>query len=244
MGKKEEQKEHKKEEHNENKKQEEQEQEQHKKEDNKSKETPKKVFEDEEDDEDLECTNFTLLNEEVEKLKLRLFLKGLSGLIADRRYRLKTYKNVVVGNEMVRWLINVGEAKNVQDAIDIGNRFIDFDYMHHVADDHRFKNEPLFYRFREFESITKNEDRSMSVTNLRQSCKIGKEGYVFKKGFQFWTSKYMLLRLDGGSLFIFDSETSTKPKRIIKIDKNYTVREVPNAKKGYHCFRVSGKKES
>ena len=59
---------------------------------------------------------------------------------------------------------------------------IDYDYLHHVTDEHTFKNEHLFYRFRDDENTDK-EDREMSVAKVRQSCNIGKEGYVIKKMF-------------------------------------------------------------
>lgn len=69
-------------------------------------------------------------------------------LIKDRRYHLRTYQKSFVGSEFVHWLIQTGEAANVEEAVRLGQALLESGIIHHVCDDHQFKNELLFYRFR------------------------------------------------------------------------------------------------
>lgn len=136
------------------------------------------------EEEDDKCLDYEALNVEAEQLKFRLFAvrisqnnntiklyvhlislilpilspqKGLADLIKDRRYFLKKYTKVLIGSEMVQFLIEKKEAKDVNEAIEIGNKLIDFDYMHHVHDEHTFKNDSFFYRFRDDEEDDNKE---------------------------------------------------------------------------------------
>ena len=67
--------------------------------------------------------------------------------IKDRRYRLKTYGSCFLGSDAVSWLVSSGVAADVDQAVALGNALLDEGIIHHVVRDHRFKNEPLFYRF-------------------------------------------------------------------------------------------------
>ena len=71
--------------------------------------------------------------------------------IEDRRYLLRTYEKCFIGAEAVTWLIRKGHAVNEADAIELGQFLLSNGYFHHVTRDHTFKNEYLFYRFREDE---------------------------------------------------------------------------------------------
>ena len=66
--------------------------------------------------------------------------------IADRRYGLKTYSKVFLGSEAVSWLIR-HEKATLAEAIAIGKLMVKQNIIHHILDEHNFKNEPLFYRF-------------------------------------------------------------------------------------------------
>eukprot|EP01119_Soliformovum_irregulare_P024547 TRINITY_DN8816_c0_g1_i1.p1 TRINITY_DN8816_c0_g1~~TRINITY_DN8816_c0_g1_i1.p1 ORF type:complete len:292 (+),score=52.11 TRINITY_DN8816_c0_g1_i1:224-1099(+) len=77
-----------------------------------------------------------------------LFRLGLDDLIGDRRYNLKKHKEVIVGEEFVRWLIDKDQAKTMEEAVEIGQRFIDYDFMCHVQSEQPFKNTSLLYRFK------------------------------------------------------------------------------------------------
>ena len=74
-------------------------------------------------------------------------MHGVSGLeIKDRRYGLKTYSQVFTGSEAVSWLIKHEKATKAE-AIAIGKLMIEQRIIHHVLDEHNFKDEALFYRF-------------------------------------------------------------------------------------------------
>ncbi len=74
-------------------------------------------------------------------------MRGKDGLkIKTRRHKLKLYQRCFLGNETVDWIvenIKIDRAK----AIKVGQKLIDKKVIHHVTDDHEFKDEPLFYRF-------------------------------------------------------------------------------------------------
>ncbi len=79
--------------------------------------------------------------------------------IKTRRHKLKLYHRCFLGNEAIDWLVenlNLTRAK----AIKIGQKLIDKKIIHHVTDEHNFKDEPLFYRF------YKDEDKSIWTDDL------------------------------------------------------------------------------
>ncbi len=66
--------------------------------------------------------------------------------IKDRRYRLTSYPQCFVGNEVVKWI----EAKyslSKPEALRLGQELIDLKIIHHVADEHDFRDDYFFYRF-------------------------------------------------------------------------------------------------
>ena len=74
-------------------------------------------------------------------------MRGEHGVnIQDRRYGLKVYSKVFLGSEAVSWLIQHEKATKAE-AIAIGQMMIEQNIIHHVLDEHDFKNDPLFYRF-------------------------------------------------------------------------------------------------
>ncbi|BAQ64687.1 hypothetical protein GM3709_1452 [Geminocystis sp. NIES-3709] len=74
-------------------------------------------------------------------------LRGKEGLeIKDRKYRLTTYHKCFVGSEAIEWM----EKRYIlskSEAIRLGQELIDLKIIHHVTDDHEFKNGFFFYRF-------------------------------------------------------------------------------------------------
>lgn len=70
--------------------------------------------------------------------------------IRDRAYGFpsRTYPKCFVGREAVARLIEEGIATDAEDAVRIGNMLLDAGVFRHVLDEHAFKNEKLFYRFR------------------------------------------------------------------------------------------------
>ena len=74
-------------------------------------------------------------------------MHGETGLpIKDRRYGLKTYQQVFTGIEAVAWLMEREKATRAE-AIEIGKIMVKQGIIHHVLDEHDFKDEALFYRF-------------------------------------------------------------------------------------------------
>ena len=74
-------------------------------------------------------------------------MRGSNGLeIQDRRYGFKIFHKTFLGSEAVEWLIKHERATRPE-AIAIGQLMIEQGIIHHVLDEHEFKDEPLFYRF-------------------------------------------------------------------------------------------------
>ena len=66
--------------------------------------------------------------------------------IKDRWYRLKIYHQCFIGSEGIEWLKEFFQI-SIDEAIDIGQRLIEEDWLHHVCDDHSFRDGYFFYRF-------------------------------------------------------------------------------------------------
>ncbi|MBP0003037.1 MAG: mechanosensitive ion channel [Cyanobacteria bacterium SBC] len=79
-------------------------------------------------------------------------MRGSDGVeIKNRRFGLRTYPNAFVGTDAVEWLMRTQKA-SLKVAIQLGQLLIDRGIIHHVHDEHDFKNERLFYRFYKDES--------------------------------------------------------------------------------------------
>ena len=65
--------------------------------------------------------------------------------VKDRNYRGTLYPRCFVGSEAGEWIQAQGHTVN--EALSMGQQMIDLSLMHHVHDEHPFKNENLFYRF-------------------------------------------------------------------------------------------------
>lgn len=66
--------------------------------------------------------------------------------LEDRKFRLKTYKQVFVGSDAVDYLIQSGAATSRQDAVELGKALQQMNLFEHVLRDHSFEDEYLFYR--------------------------------------------------------------------------------------------------
>lgn len=84
---------------------------------------------------------------EINLRELVTRLRDIGGIrIEDRKFNLINYPRCFLGDQLVEWLIETLDISE-RDAIEIGQRLIDEQWIHHVTDEHRFKNEYLFYRF-------------------------------------------------------------------------------------------------
>lgn len=56
---------------------------------------------------------------------------GAPGMIADRKYHLHTYKQCFVGNEFVSWLVEEGDVKDRDEAIEFGKKLVKANIIRH-----------------------------------------------------------------------------------------------------------------
>ncbi|MEM9163425.1 MAG: mechanosensitive ion channel domain-containing protein [Cyanobacteria bacterium P01_F01_bin.4] len=78
-------------------------------------------------------------------------MRGPEGLtIQDRRFRLTVYQKCFVGSEAVTWMVKTQKATR-EAAVRLGQLLVERGILHHVIDEHAFKDEYLFYRFYEDE---------------------------------------------------------------------------------------------
>lgn len=90
-------------------------------------------------------------SEKINLYDLIAKMRGEKGLeIKTRRYQLKLYKRCFVGSEAVDWLVDHLKISR-QQSVAIGRKLIHKKVIHHVGDEHSFKDENLFYRFYEDE---------------------------------------------------------------------------------------------
>jgi small-conductance mechanosensitive channel len=82
---------------------------------------------------------------DLEQLAARM--RGADGVaIADRRHLLSLYPRCFVGADAVDWLMRTEDLAR-DEAIRLGQRLVDRGLLHHVLDEHPFRDGPLFYRF-------------------------------------------------------------------------------------------------
>jgi hypothetical protein len=85
--------------------------------------------------------------EDFEIQDLVVQMRGKDGLeIRDRRFGLHVYTNCFVGSEAVQWLMQQQLASR-EEAIKLGKVLVERGIIHHVTDEHNFKDDYLFYRF-------------------------------------------------------------------------------------------------
>jgi Domain found in Dishevelled, Egl-10, and Pleckstrin (DEP) len=86
---------------------------------------------------------------ELQSFVAKMRAKG--GLdIKARPYKLKLYHRCFVGSEAVSWMVENLKFSR-QEAVAFGQKLIDKKILHHVCDEHQFKDEQIFYRFYEDE---------------------------------------------------------------------------------------------
>jgi len=71
--------------------------------------------------------------------------KCVQDLVRDRRWRMKRYRSVFCGNELVDWLILVGLAHDRGEAIKYGRHLLVGRIIRHTESEHHFFDLPYFY---------------------------------------------------------------------------------------------------
>lgn len=81
--------------------------------------------------------------------QLALEMRSPKGVeIKTRRQKLKLYQRCFLGNEAVDWMVQRVKVSR-PDAVKLGQKMLEKGLIMHVLDEHPFKDEGLFYRFRE-----------------------------------------------------------------------------------------------
>jgi hypothetical protein len=80
--------------------------------------------------------------------------------IENRRYRLTIYKSCFIGREAVIWLMTSLKLSR-KNAILLGQRLVKEKWIHHVTDEHTFKDQHLFYRFYEDEQPEDKQEENL-----------------------------------------------------------------------------------
>ncbi|XP_060534255.1 lysosomal cholesterol signaling protein [Cylas formicarius] len=68
-------------------------------------------------------------------------------IAADRRWRLKTYKNVFTGTRFVDWMVEVGLARDRVEAVNYGRHLIEGKVLKHINGVYHFYDRGLLYTF-------------------------------------------------------------------------------------------------
>lgn len=116
--------------------------------------------------------------------QLRTCMNGVC-LIRDRKYRLRTYRSCFQGNETVDWMVRSRRCDDRLTAVRIMRTLQKWSFFHHVCDDHNFKDELLFYRFRrDDDSIESQKDLLLfyKVLDIYHSINTSKKGIL--RGYQ------------------------------------------------------------
>ncbi|MDV3350675.1 hypothetical protein QGP82_18345 [Leptothoe sp. LEGE 181152] len=75
-------------------------------------------------------------------------MRNVGGIhIKERQFHLKSYPQCFVGSEAVDWLVAHLKISR-PDAVTVGQRLINENWIHHVLDEQAFQDGYFFYRFR------------------------------------------------------------------------------------------------
>jgi len=85
--------------------------------------------------------------EQIDLQELVSQMRGHRGVsIKNRDYNLRFYPKTFVGKEAVSWF-KKNLSLSIDEAVRLGQKLVDKKIVHHVLDQHAFKNEFIFYRF-------------------------------------------------------------------------------------------------
>ena len=62
--------------------------------------------------------------------KLHRQLRQESQLLQDHRFRLRTYPKSFFGSELVKWLVDIGEAADTNEAVRLGQGLLENGVVH------------------------------------------------------------------------------------------------------------------
>lgn len=67
--------------------------------------------------------------------------------IKDRKWHFRKYQQCFIGKAAVKCMVDLKFVADEKEAINFGNKLIQFNIIEHVEQQHAFRNEHLFYRF-------------------------------------------------------------------------------------------------
>eukprot|EP00051_Salpingoeca_urceolata_P026463 m.477390 g.477390 ORF g.477390 m.477390 type:complete len:277 (-) comp20830_c0_seq1:888-1718(-) len=136
-------------------------------------------------------------------------IKDGKGLVSDRQYHLRTYKNCFVGSEVVKFVESSGRASSRSEAVDLASLLVVGGFAHHVCDDHEFKDQELFYRFYEGDgetSVRKVADKALHLDWVAQA------GMLRSK------ELYLALCPEDNALYVYHSDIASEPTRTMSFE--------------------------
>jgi len=155
--------------------------------------------------------------------------------VKDRTYFLKKYPKCFVGTEAVTYFLTTHYCNTIPQSLALGQQLMDCDYIHHVTDDHHFKNEHLYYRFRD------DDDNYVgpSVAKLLLGGHVTVHSDVDMKGLMFWNKRHVLLEAEEKKIYVYHSHLSSGPSAIINLQQGVLETAECECKSGSFCFTLS-----
>ena len=140
---------------------------------------------------------------------LDLLRDPASGLVRDRRWRLRKYKQCFEATETVGRLVADGRAASRKDAVAALRRAVESGLVQHVAAQHHFEDAYLFFRL-----LEPNDDSADSTSVGLPSLAAARDaaakvGSAKVKTSGFTQSRYLVLV--NGTLLVFKSEHVSRP---------------------------------
>jgi len=163
--------------------------------------------------------------------------------VATRRYYIWSYAKCFVGSVAVDRLIQMGYAKDRQEAVRIGQRLMDHNLLRHVTDEYKFKDSDIFYRFKVDDEPGAGEDLSPSA--LIAGCNgVTSFGPVLLSATFGWKSRYLILKANERRLMVYEAQTDTAPAILLLLDDETTAWEAKEAKSGHFGWSLRTAKKS
>ncbi|XP_059167080.1 DEP domain-containing mTOR-interacting protein-like [Physella acuta] len=83
------------------------------------------------------------------------------GQVKDRRYHLRKYKKCFIGRDAIDWILKMHHAPSRDEAVRAMQILQKSGVIHHVVDEHEFRDQHLFYRFT-YDDNTYRLDKELS----------------------------------------------------------------------------------
>lgn len=154
--------------------------------------------------------------------------------LKTRRIYFWRYPACFVGREAVDALLKLTLATSRADAVQVIQRLCDHNLAHHVTDDHPFRDDDDYYRFRVDDD--KVDSESPSAASLIAECNgVTAFGPVYTESWFSWNSKYAVLKANEFRMYIYNAQTDSQPCDVLILDDESVCSENTRAKDKQHC---------